>query len=77
MTPAEADQRIILSRTTLHRYRQMVEVLQWPLDDLPLFQKEIAVLEGIGIEHPGKIEKIMRLVVDWCALQEQVRKQLH
>lgn len=77
MTPSEADQRIILSRTTLHRYRQMVDGMQWPLDDLPLFQNEIAVLEQIGNEHPGKIEKIMLLVVDWCTLQEQVRKQLH
>lgn len=77
MTSAEADQRILLSRTTLYKYRQMIDGEQWPMADLLLIQHEIERLEEISNEHPGKIEKIMVLVVDWCALQERVRKQLN
>lgn len=77
MTPAEADQRIILSRHTLARYVQMTKELRWPIDDLPLFQSEIAMLEAIAEEHPGKVAKLVKLVSEWVAFREAVRSKMN
>lgn len=77
MTPAEADARIILSRTTLSGYRQMVERLHWPVEDLSLFREEIKVLEAIAEEHPGKINQLIALVAQWAALQNLVQTKVH
>lgn len=77
MTPAEADARIILSRTTLNGYRQMIERLHWPVEDLYLFREEIEVLEAIAEEHPGKINQLIALVAQWAALQNLVQAKVH
>ena len=78
MTPAEADRRIILSRQTLHRYVQMVA---GGVDPMPgtmmLVTEEIAVLEALGEEHPGKVAKLVALVGEWVAFREGLRSRLH
>lgn len=77
MTADEADQRIISSRRTLVRYVQMTREFRWPVDDLPLFQEEIAILEAIGEEHPSKVAKLVRLVSEWVAFREAVRGKMN
>lgn len=77
MTSDEADQRIILSRTTLHRYRQMVDCAHWPVDDLPLFEREIAILESIAMDHPGLVEDLLPLVEGWSALRTRIWNRLN
>jgi len=77
MTPSEADQRIILSRQTLHRYADMTRAGQWPIADLQIMTDEIALLEGIAELHPVKAEKVYRLAESWGALADAVRGKLH
>ncbi|KKB09369.1 hypothetical protein [Devosia chinhatensis] len=77
MTPAEADQRIILSRQTLHRYADMTRAGQWPMADIQIIADEIALLEQIAVVHPVKAEKIYRLAESWGALADAVRGKLH
>lgn len=78
MTPAEADQRIILSRQTLSAYiRGIQRTGDHPVEDLPLIRAEILLLEGIAEEHPGKAMKIMELVTWWRAFESNVREKLN
>jgi hypothetical protein len=77
MTPAEADQRIILSRQALHRYGEMTRAGQWPLADLHIMADEIALLEQIALDHPIKAEKLYRLAEAWGALTDAVRGKLN
>ncbi|MBW4656820.1 MAG: hypothetical protein KME20_27795 [Kaiparowitsia implicata GSE-PSE-MK54-09C] len=77
MTPAEADQRILLSQTTFDGYRKMIERFHWPVEDLPLFEEEIKVLEAIAEEHPGKINQLISLVAQWAALHNRLQAKIH
>lgn len=78
MTPAEADQRIILSRQTLSRYVQMVAAGVDPMPGtLMLVHDEIAILEAIAEDHPGKAAKLVRLVGEWVKFREELRARLH
>lgn len=77
MTPAEADQRIILSRQTLARYADMTRAGQWPVADLQIMTDEIMELERLAEMHPVKAEKLYRLAESWLALIEAVRGKLN
>lgn len=77
MTPAEADQRIILSRQTLSRYAEMTRAGQWPVADLPLMIQEVAKVEEIAEQHQGKALKLGVLVEAWKAMIEAVRGKLN
>ena len=77
MSPTEADQRIILSRQTLHRYAEMTRAGQWPVADLQRMADEITLLEQIAVDHPVKAEKVYRLAESWGALMDAVRGKLH
>jgi len=78
MTPAEADQRIILSRRTLHDYASLaaVGVQPGPLDSV-LISDEIVLLDSIAEDHPSKAAKIAQLVSQWVAFQDGMRAKLH
>ncbi|AVF04733.1 MULTISPECIES: hypothetical protein [Devosia] len=74
MTPEEADQRIILSRQTLHRYRAMMDSGVIPhADTLALWSREIDQLLIIATDHPEKAEKIAALLERWRDLIGKVR----
>lgn len=78
MTAEEADQRIILSRQTLHRYAQMVTGGVDPAPGtLVLVGEEIALLEALAEGHPGKVAKLANLVGEWVAFRERMRAKLH
>lgn len=76
MDPAEADDRILESRTMLKQFREMIDRHQWPVDNLPIFQQEIDLLEAIAEEHPGKINQLIGLVAQWSSLQNSLRAKL-
>ena len=77
MTPAEADQHIILSRQTLFRYAQMAAAGQLPHADGALFNNEIALLDLLAEQHPEKAQKLAKLVSEWVAFREGMRAKLH
>ena len=77
MTPAEADQRIILSRNTLVRYAEMAAAGQIPIGDMRLIGDEIAILETIAEEHPGKATKLEGLIERWMGFRVWIRVKLH
>lgn len=78
MTPAEADQRIMLSRQTLAIYKQMVEEGVMPSsENLDLIFQEVGILEDLALAYPGKAEKLMRLAIDWTKLHDAMRVKLH
>lgn len=78
MTPAEADRRIVLSRHTLTRYVHMVTAGIDPMPGtLVLVHDEIAILEDIGEEHPGKVAKLLSLVSEWVAFRDRLKAKLH
>jgi hypothetical protein len=78
MTPTEADQRIIKSRQTLHRYSQMLDAGDVPHPGTgQMVSAEIDVLDAIAAEHPIKAEKLANLVADWRALQGRLRQKLN
>jgi hypothetical protein len=78
MTPAEADQRIILSRQTLHAYVAMASSGEGPSPlDLTLIADEILLLQGIAEEHPGKAAKLTALVSEWVRFREGIVGKLH
>lgn len=77
MTPTEADSRIILSRQHLHRYMAADRAGQLPMGDGRLVSAEIALLEGIAEQHPGKAAKIERLIQEWTALGARMRGAMH
>jgi hypothetical protein len=78
MTPAEADQRIILSRRTLSGYVAMASVGDGPSPlDLALIHDEIRLLEGLAEEHPGKATKLANLAGEWAAFGKRMRGKLH
>ena len=76
MTPAEADQRIIHSRRVLAGWIA-VGAGGKPEDIMRMIGEEIAILEAIGEEHPGKVAKLVRLVSEWVAFREGMRQRLH
>lgn len=78
MTPAEADQRIMLSRQTLSKYVQMMLAGESPaLSSLQLFAEEISILQAIADEHQGKAMKIERIADGWTDLMASVRRKLN
>lgn len=78
MTPAEADQRIILSRRTLSSYVAMASAGDGPSPlDLTLIHDEILLLEAIAEDHPGKAAKLAALVSEWVKFRERMRSTLH
>lgn len=77
MTPAEADRRIIHSRTVFHRYLAMTNAGLYPTKDIGLMADEIVELMRIAASHPIKSEKIARLVADWTELQGRLRGKLN
>lgn len=78
MTPTEADDRIILSRSTLARFIQLTSAGIDPMPGtLVLVNDEIAILEDIGEQHPGKVAKLIWLVSDWLAFREGLKAKLH
>ena len=78
MTPAEADQRIIKSRRTLHAYVAMASAGDGPSPlDLTLIVDEIELLDAIAAAHPGKAEKLAALSGEWVAFMGRMRSRLH
>lgn len=77
MTPAEADNRIILSRKTLHRYAEMTRAGLWPVGDIPLMRQEVTKLEEIAAGHGGKAAKLESLIEGWKAMIDAVRGRLN
>lgn len=77
MTPAEADQRIILSRQTYHRYRAMIDDGILPDRDMLLFDQEILQLNMMAEAFPEKAGKLASLADDWKALWRRLRDTMH
>ena len=78
MTPADADQRIILSRHTLKRFYQLSATGQKvPADSIPLIEDEINLLDEIAKEHPGKVNKLLVLVGQWISFRDSIGVTLH
>lgn len=78
MTPDEADDRIMLSRQTLHKYLQMAAGGVDPMPGtLVLVQEEIAILEALAEDHPGKADKLAALVAEWMRFRGRLMKALH
>jgi len=77
MTAEEADQRIILSRQTLHRYKAMVDAGQLPVMDMGLMNDELELLESIADRHPEKEAKIVKLGEDWLEMMARIRAKLN
>jgi len=78
MTSAEADQRIILSRHTLKRFKQLAAAGQSvSQENIPLVEQEINLLDGIAKEHPGMVHKLLVLVGDWIEFRDSIRMTLH
>lgn len=78
MTPRDADQRIILSRKTIGIYMAMIERGDFPnVTTMQLLNEEIAILEGIAEEHPGKALKIESLIEKWRKLISVMRAKLN
>lgn len=78
MTPAEADQRINLSRHTLIQYAKMTEAGVDPMPGtLLLVHEEIGALEVIAEEHPGQTPRLVVLVSEWVSFRDRIRAKLH
>lgn len=78
MTSAEADQRLILSRHTLKRFRQLAASgHKVSADNIPLVEDEINVLDSIASEHPDKVSKLLGLVGEWIEFRDSIRVTLH
>lgn len=77
MTPEQADQRIILSRQTLHRYNAMIASGVIPHADLGLMTDEISELERIAEAHPVKAVKAYRLGEEWLSLIASIRAKMN
>ena len=78
MTPAEADQRIIKSRRTLHAYVAMASAGDGPSPlDLTLIADEIELLDAMAVAHPGKAAQLAALSGEWVAFMGRMRSRLH
>lgn len=77
MTPAEADQRIILSRQTLVRYAEMAAAGQYPTSDIGLIGDEIAILEQIAEVYPIKAAKLESLIERWADFRVRMKGKLN
>lgn len=78
MTPADADQRIILSRHTLKRFYQLSAAGQRvPAESISLIEDEINLLDSIAKEHPGKVNKLLVLVGEWVRFRDGVGVTVH
>jgi hypothetical protein len=77
MTSDEADQRILLSRATFEKYVAMIRFGDWPMDDLPLFRDEVAILEGIAGEHPLQAKKLEGLINAWTFMLSEGEGRLN
>jgi hypothetical protein len=78
MTPADADQRIILSRHTLKRFYQLSAAGQKvSAENIQLVEDEINLLDDIAKEHPGKVSKLLALVGEWIEFRDSIRATLH
>jgi hypothetical protein len=76
MKASEADQRIILSRHTLAGYIAVGGTGR--LDDLMrMIGEEIAILEGVAEDHPGKADKLAALVMEWIAYRERLKARMN
>lgn len=72
MTPKEADERIILSRQTLHRYRAMMDSGVIPHADVGLMEAEIGILADIAEQHPAKAAKVTALAGQWRLMMHDI-----
>ncbi|NGP19153.1 hypothetical protein [Devosia aurantiaca] len=78
MTPAEADQRIILSRRTISTYMAMINRGDLPNQaTMMMISEEVEILEGLAMAHPGKAVKIARLLEKWQDLISAMRAKLN
>ncbi|OAM84209.1 hypothetical protein A3840_00055 [Devosia elaeis] len=77
MTPSQADQRIMLSRRTLHRYRAMIDAGTIPSEDIALIGAEIDRLVDIARLVPDKAAKIATLIGQWRDLLVAIRGKLN
>ncbi|WP_323015508.1 hypothetical protein [Devosia sp.] len=77
MTPAEADQRIILSRRTLFKYKAMIAGGELPVWDMGLMHDELDLLERIADSHPTKTEKIRALGEEWLRMMAAIQARLN
>lgn len=77
MTAEEADQRIILSRTTLVRYAEMAAAGQYPTSDMGLIGDEISILEQIAEAYPGKAAKLESLIERWVGFRVWMKGKLN
>ena len=76
MTPAEADQRVILSRRVLAGWIA-VGPDEGMEDVLRRIHSEISTLEALAEEHPSKMKKLVTLAMEWMAFREKLRARLN
>ncbi len=79
MTPAEADQRIILSRRTHSAWAQAFSAgdLSAPLHEyVRMIGAEVVILRQLAVEHPGKAEKIGNLIERYEVLARHMRGKM-
>ena len=72
MSPADVDQRIILSRQTYHRYAAMIADGILPDNDLLMMHQEVLHLNILAGEYPEKAEKLSRLANKWKELRNRL-----
>jgi hypothetical protein len=78
-SPEQVNQRLILSRQTYSGWAQGLSAgeLKAPAAEYDeMIRKEIAILRGLALEHPLKVDTIKNLVERYEVLARHIRRQL-
>lgn len=76
MSPAQANHRILMSRTTLFAWRQQLPAGR-PEDALRMIGEEIAALERIATAFSDKSESVNILIDVWRDLDKKARSGMN
>jgi hypothetical protein len=77
MERTEANQRIVLSRHTLGKYRRMIEANQRPLGGSDMIRAELVILDNLTAAFPEMEDKLVLLVQGWSGLLSRLEMQLN
>ncbi|WP_172123187.1 MULTISPECIES: hypothetical protein [unclassified Devosia] len=77
MERTKANERIVLSRHTLTRYRRMIEAGSRPLGGEAMIREELGVLDEIAANFPDMEDKLASLSRGWSGLLSKLEMQLN
>jgi hypothetical protein len=77
MDKMEANERIVLSRHTLARYRRVMDDGKLPMGARDMIREELFILDTITAAFPDMEDKLVLLVQGWSGLLSRLEMKLH